>query len=200
MPSNTARTRSPGFASSIPHQGPVVTMVPRGTMAPWRVTCCSQAGSSHAGSPRECVPVKACGFGGQSLKFKPEGRDIRDHYAVVFDYGNQRQVEYSHSWIAAKNVPCDGRRELVYGEKGEVDVEEAMLYLHGAEKREQLPIEPKGDSTQLAVDDFFRCIREGTQPLCNAERGRNAALVGLLGRKALDTGKVVTMKELLAEG
>ena len=146
------------------------------------------------------IPVKACGFGGQSLKFEPKGRDIRDHYAVVFDYGDQRQVEYSHSWIAAPKVPCDGRRELVYGEKGQVDVEEAMLYLHGAEKREQLPIEPKGDSTQLAVDDFFRCIREGTQPLCNAERGRNAALVGLIGRKALDTGKVVTMKELLAEG
>src|SRR5690606_23795125 len=37
IPSNEARTRSPGFASSNPHQVPVVTTVPCATVAPSRV-------------------------------------------------------------------------------------------------------------------------------------------------------------------
>src|SRR5205085_8186360 len=61
MPSNTTLTLSPCFASSRPHHVPVVTTVPRGTVSPWRVACRSHVGSSHAGSPSECVPRKDCG-------------------------------------------------------------------------------------------------------------------------------------------
>ena len=43
----------------------------------------------------------------------------------------------------------------------------------------------------VAVDDFFRCIREGKKPLCDAEAGRNGALVALLGRKAIDEARVI---------
>jgi len=145
------------------------------------------------------IPERAAGFGGQAIKFEPAGRDIMDHYSLTFDYGKNKKCAYSHSWIAPPNVPSDGRVEIVYGEKGAIDIEQGIIYpLKGDPQK--VDAEPKGDSTQLAVNDFFRCIREGKQPLCNAEAGRNAALTALLGRKAIERGRVVTMKELLLWG
>lgn len=145
------------------------------------------------------IPERACGFGGQAMMFEPPGRNIRDHYAVVLDYGKDRKVSYSHVYISVSNVPCDGRSEFVYGTDGVVDVEHGMIYPRKGKPRE-VEQEPKGDSTQLAVNHFFDCVRHGRRPLTDVTRGRNGALVGLLGLKALDTGRTVTMKELLSQG
>ncbi len=145
------------------------------------------------------IPEQACGFGGQAMMFKPAGRNIRDHYAVVFDYGKDRKVAYSHAYISVPNVPCDGRSEFVYGTGGVVDVEYGMIYPRDGKPR-KVEEEPKGDSTQLAVNHFFECVRNGRRPLTDVTRGRNGALVGLLGLKALDTGRTATMKELLSQG
>jgi hypothetical protein len=89
--------------------------------------------------------------------------------------------------------------EMVYCEKGVVDIHGGRIYPRNGEARDVDP-EPSGESTQAAVNDFFRCIREKDEPLANAEAGRNGALTGLLGRMALDEERVVTMKELLAQG
>jgi len=85
----------------------------------------------------------------------------------------------------------------VYGETGAIDIEGGMIYPKTGKPYKVDP-RPGSDSTQLAVDDFFRCIREGKKPLCGVEAGRNAALVALLGRMAIDEGRVVTMKQLLS--
>ena len=55
------------------------------------------------------------------------------------------------------------------------------------------------DRTQMAIDDFFRCIREGTQPYCGIEFGKTALLTTLLGRKAFFEERVVTWEDLLRE-
>ncbi|MBI4580133.1 MAG: Gfo/Idh/MocA family oxidoreductase [Planctomycetes bacterium] len=146
------------------------------------------------------VPVRAAGFGGQNVKFDPPGRDIRDHYGLELDYGQGRVVSYSHSWIAPPHVPCDGRRELVYGSKGAIDLETGQLYLQGSERPKTIEFKKTSDATLAAVRDFVRCIRERDRPFADVEAGRDALLVALLGRKALDEGRVVTMTELLAEG
>ncbi len=145
------------------------------------------------------IPEQACGSGGQAMLFEPKGRDIRDHYAMTYDYGKNKRVSYSHSWISVPGVPADGRQEIVYGSEGVVDVEAGMIYPRKGDPR---PVgkEPAGDSTQLAVQDFFDCIRTGKKPLTDAVRGRNSALVALLGLKALDTGRVVTMHEIVTQG
>lgn len=145
------------------------------------------------------IPVKAAAFGGQAVQFEPEGRDIRDHYGLLLDYGKNRKVSYSHSWIAPPHVPCDGRRELIYGHKGALDLETGQLFLHDSEKPGQIEHKRTKDATVAAVEDFIRCIREGRQPFASVDAGRNACLVGLLGRKALDEERVVTMAELLSE-
>jgi predicted dehydrogenase len=146
------------------------------------------------------VPEKASGFGEQSLKFEPEGRNILDNYGLVLDYGKDKTISYSHSWISVPKIPYDGRQILVYCSEGAVDIENGMIYPRDGGDPKKVSEEPKGDSTQLAVNDFFRCIREGDKPLADAEAGRNGVLVALLGRKAIDEERVVTMKELLAEG
>ena len=145
------------------------------------------------------IPERACGFGGQAMLFEPAGRNIRDHYGVVYDYGKNRKVSYSHVYISVPNVPCDGRSEYVYGTGGVVDVEYGMIYPREGKPR-KVEQEPQGDSTLLAVNHFFDCVRTGRRPLTDVTRGRNGALVGLLGLKALDTGRTVTMKELLSQG
>jgi predicted dehydrogenase len=143
------------------------------------------------------IPERAAGFGGQSLRHEPEGRDIMDNYGLVLDYGKNQRVSYSHSFIASPAIPSDGRRELVYGETGAIDIETGILYPREGKPRKVADTSRRFDSTQAAVDDFFRCIREGTRPMCDAEAGRDGALVALLGRKAIDEGRVVSMNELL---
>ena len=84
--------------------------------------------------------------------------------------------------------------------KGAMELNSGKIFMVDGDKPQKVSEEPKGDSTQLAVDDFFRCIREGDKPIANSEAGRKAALVGLLGRTAIYEGRVVTMKEILAQG
>jgi hypothetical protein len=112
-------------------------------------------------------------------------------------------------------VGGDGMNDFVYCMDGTVDVHGGKIYHREnkivktpaqggkpAEMTNMEPVseEPKGDSTQLAVDDFFRCCRTHSRPVANADTGRAAVLVGLMCRKALAEGRVVTLEDVLAEG
>lgn len=159
------------------------------------------------------APRQAAAFGGQAMRASKG--PMHDFFTLSLDYGNNKVVGYVHSWIAVPNIGCDGFNEFVYCENGAVDIHGGKVY-HRENKivakpaegdkpaemtnRENVSPEPKGDTTQLAVDDFFRCCREGAKPLANAETGRNAALVGLMCRKALRENRVVTLEDVLAEG
>jgi len=146
------------------------------------------------------APQRAAGFGGAAVHKEPPDRDIRDYYTMCYDFGKDMQVAYNHSWISSPKTYCDGRQEVVYGPQGTVDIENGMIFPKSGAEPYKVSQQPKGNSTQLAVDDFFRCIREGDQPLADIHAGKNGALTALLGLKALDTGQVVSMKNLLAEG
>ncbi len=61
------------------------------------------------------------------------------------------------------------------------------------------PAEPAGDLDQLAVDNFFQCIRKKRKPLANAQTGFDAAMAAILGRQSMEDGRVVTMEELLKQ-
>jgi len=145
-------------------------------------------------------PVRASGFGQQSIRFEPKGRDIMDNYALSFDFGKDKKVSYSHSWISAPKIPMDGRQEIVYCEKAAVDVESGMVYPRDFGEAYKVDSEPKGDSTQMAVDGFFKSIREKSKPLANAWTGFDAAMTAILGRQSMEEERVVTMEELLKQG
>lgn len=150
-------------------------------------------------------PQRASGFGGRGLYTEPEGRDTMDHYVLSCDFGKEpgdnMHLSYNHSWISSPKTYCDGRQEVVYGTTGAIDIENGKIFPKEGEVRD-VPSEPTmsgvGDkATQLAVNDFFRCIRENDHPLADAEAARNGAFTALLGLKAIDEGRVVTLKELL---
>ncbi len=145
------------------------------------------------------MPVRAAAFGGLGLHDTPEGRDTIDHYTLSLDYGDKGQVGYSHGWISAPNMPHEGWEQLVYCEKAAIHMAKGKVYPREGEAYD-VDDSLKGDWNMFAVNDFFRCIRASETPLANAETGRAATLVALLARKAVDEGRVVTMKELLAEG
>lgn len=141
------------------------------------------------------IPQRAAGFGGQAVKTEPKGRNIMDHFSLTLDYGKNMVAGYNHSWIAPPGA--SGWRFVVYGEKGAIELNTGGVFLKAdGGKKEQVSPEPAGDATQLAVDDFFRCIRENDKPIADSEAGRNAALVALMGRTAIYEGRMVTMKEM----
>jgi len=145
------------------------------------------------------VPKRAAAFGGQAMRASKA--PMHDFFTLSLDYGDKKVVGYTHSWIAVPNIGCDGFNEFVYCTNGAVDIHGGKIYhRQSKDNKEDVSPEPKGDTTQLAVDDFFRCCRSGSKPLANADSGRAAVIVGLMCRKALAEGRVVTLEEVLAEG
>jgi predicted dehydrogenase len=159
------------------------------------------------------IPLRAAGFGGQALR-KSVG-PMHDHFTLSLDYGTNKQVGYTHSWLAAPKVGGDGMNDFVYCVDGTVDVHGGKIYYREDKivakpaegdkpaemtNMEKVSPEPKGDLTQLAVDSFFNCCRKHEKPLADLDTARNAVLVGLLCRKAINEGRVVTMEEIIREG
>jgi len=141
------------------------------------------------------LPERAAGFGGRGVLNDPP-RNILDHYTLTLDYGTNRRVSYSHCWFASPADPNSGRRTVLVGSKQSIDLEKAELFPRGSRQPELLPGD-RTDSTLAAIGDFFSCIREGRTPRVGVETGRNAVLVALLGLKAIDEGRIVTMDEVL---
>lgn len=159
------------------------------------------------------APKRAAAFGGQAMRASKA--PMHDFFTLSLDYGDNKAVGYTHSWIAVPNIGCDGMNEFVYCENGAVDIHGGNMYHRESDivvkpaegdkpaqktNKELVSPDPKGDTTQLAVDDFFHCCRSNSRPMANADTGRNAVLVGLMCRKALATGRVIEVEEILAEG
>jgi myo-inositol 2-dehydrogenase/D-chiro-inositol 1-dehydrogenase len=141
------------------------------------------------------VPERASGFGGRAVLNDPP-RNIMDHYTLMLDYGSNQRVSYSHCWFASPADPGSGRQEVVVGSQASMNLEKAEMYER--EGRQVQPLAgPKTDSTLAAISDFFACVREGRTPKVGVEIGRNAVLVALLGLKAINERRVVSMDEVL---
>jgi predicted dehydrogenase len=142
------------------------------------------------------LPTKASGFGGRAVLSRPQ-RDIMDHYTLSLEYGPNQRVCYSHCWFGSATDPHSGRQELVFGDRKMADLETAKIHDRFTKETTLVGKERRQDPTRAAIKDFLRCIREKKEPLANIEVGRNCVLTALLGRKAVDEGRVVTMKEIL---
>ena len=143
-------------------------------------------------------PIKCTGLGGQNMVYEPKGRDTSDHFTIIYEYPGNRIVTFTMIKYAVREM--GGSFTHVYGEKGACD-----LRGHSFTGRERdaeprvVEVPEDEDRTQMAIDDFFRCIREGTQPYCGIEVGKTALLTTLLGRKAFFEERVVTWDDLLRE-
>jgi predicted dehydrogenase len=143
-------------------------------------------------------PVKCTGLGGQNMVYEPRGRDTSDHFTVVYEYPGKRVVTFTMIKYATPEL--GGSFTHFYGEKGACDLQGHRFV--GRERGAQprvVDAPADEDATQRAIDDFFRCIREGAQPHCGIETGKAALLTALLGRKAFFEERVVTWEDLLRE-
>ena len=149
-------------------------------------------------------PIRAAGLGGQNIINEPPGADVCDTYGLTFDYPGGRQAVFSMVKYAPYTHNLGGRIINAYGEKASVDLQlsdPCTIVWRGKDAPSPETVHvPDVDMTYEAVADFFRCVREGDRPFCDAEVGRSAALTALLGRKAIYERRVVTWEELLIEG
>ena len=149
-------------------------------------------------------PVRIAGLGGQNIIHEPKGANVFDTYGLTLEYPGERHAIFSMTKYAPYSHNMGGRIINAYGEKGSVDAQLSDPCTIVWRGRDAPPPEkvhtPDFDFGHESVKDFFRCIRDGDKPFCDAENGRVAALTALLGRKAMYERRVVTWEDLLREG
>jgi hypothetical protein len=144
------------------------------------------------------VRAKCTGLGGQNMVYEPKGRDTSDHYTVVYEYPGRRIANFTMIKYATPGL--GGSFTHFYGETGACDLREHSFVGRERDAEPRVVEAPEDeDTTQMAIDDFFRCIREGKQPYCGIEIGKTALLTTLLGRKAFFEERVVTWDDVLRE-
>ena len=147
-------------------------------------------------------PIRAVGLGGQGVLFdEVYDKETMDHYAVLYEYPDNRRAFFSHSWMSMPG--SDPNAQTVHGTRGALDLGTGKIFMRGP-KEEPKTVdgsEAKGDMDYLCVQEFLECHRTGRKkPFNDFEVGNMAALFALLGRKAIYEQRTVTWEELLREG
>jgi myo-inositol 2-dehydrogenase/D-chiro-inositol 1-dehydrogenase len=149
-------------------------------------------------------PIRIAGLGGQNIIHEPEGANVFDTYGLTLEYPQERHAVFSMIKYAPYSHNMGGRIINAYGEKGSVDVQLSDPCTIVWRGKDAPPAEkvhtPEVNFGHECMKDFFRCIREGDKPFCDAQIGRVTALTALLGRKAMYERRVVTWEDLLREG
>ena len=150
-------------------------------------------------------PIKAVGLGGQAVLFdEVYDKEIMDHYAILYEYPDNRRAFFSHSWISMPG--SDPNVQTVHGTGGALDLGSGKIFRRGskADKTKEEFVEGsdlKGDMDYLCDQEFFECHRTGRKkPFGDFEVGNMAVLAALLGRKAVYEQRSVTWEDLLREG
>lgn len=144
-------------------------------------------------------PVSAQGQGGRQVRNKPD--QLFDHYSVEYTFadGTRLMAQGRHMngcWSFGGGV--------VHGTKGSARIGEAMrhprLYKSYNQTRDNQIWEykgPGGIGYQLEHDRLFEAIRRD-KPYNETERCAYAAMTGILGRMAAESGKEITWEKALA--
>jgi len=136
-------------------------------------------------------PVSARGMGGRQVRVGPLFGDIYDHYFVEFTYadGSQMFSQCHHLAGCWRSVA-----EYVAGTKGTATVNLGQIDASGDEWRYR---GAKVNSYQVEHDVLFEAIRNN-RPHNEAEFGATSTMTGVLGRMAVQSGKLLTWDEAIA--
>ena len=148
------------------------------------------------------LPVQAVGWGRRGFFARHDpGRDVTDHYAADLQWADGFRASFVQSWIAPADMGFTGSTFRVLGEDGGLDLGTGSLTLRDRQHpRQSIHPGPQND-TRMALLDFLTSVRADKPlppPLTLAE-ATSATLIGLLVRKAVDLGRIVTMEELRAD-
>ncbi|MEN6448950.1 MAG: twin-arginine translocation signal domain-containing protein [Thermoguttaceae bacterium] len=147
---------------------------------------------------KDAWPVSAQGQGGRQVRTEPD--QLFDHYSVEYTFpdGTRLMAQGRHianCWAFFGDVIQGAKGCAVLGE----GQSRPRIYKGHAQKRANLIWQSKEpcDAYQREHDLFFKAIRED-QPYNETERCAKAAMTGILGRMAAESGKQVTWEEAFA--
>lgn len=133
------------------------------------------------------LPIRAVGYGGRKVRTSME---ILDHLSLTFEFPNKVFVNFEANQLTPRGFSRVG--EEFTGTKGTIATSRAsMIHMRGPNDTET--IKSPRDITVDAVEDFLGRITSGNVENV-AERAAQSTMIGLLGRKAIYTGKEVTWK------
>jgi predicted dehydrogenase len=145
------------------------------------------------------VALKAYGWGRKDVFTEGEpDRDVTDYYSALLEYPGGVIVSWLHSWLCPAGGNFNKHTLHFMGRKGAVDVNEGVIEWMDRSPSQKLQ-EPGTDATRLAHDAFLECVRTRKQPFSNVHNGRDAVMVGLLVREAVDHRRLAAMDEYLQE-
>ena len=144
-------------------------------------------------------PVSAQGQGGRQQRQEPD--QLFDHYAVEYTFPDGTRLFAQGRHMSG----CYGFfGDVIHGSKGSAVLGEGIpqprLYSGHDRKAKNLIWEYKGppcNHYQVEHELLFQAIRED-QPYNEAERCAKAAMTGILGRMAAESGKLITWEEAFA--
>ncbi len=148
---------------------------------------------------KDAWPVAAQGHGGREVRTQPD--QLFDHYAVEYRFADGTRLfaqgrHMQDCWGFFGDVIHGATGSAVLGEgisnpqlfKTHEQSADNLLWRHEG---------PSGNQYQIEHDLLFAAIRED-KPYNETERSAYAAMTGILGRMAAESGKMITWDEALA--
>jgi len=142
----------------------------------------------------QATPLQAYGMGRRDLCNVP-ANGITNYYAAIIEYPKNFIVHYAQGWISPAGFHEMGKK--IIGTKGATEIGGERIAVHDPDVKVEPLRQFKGDDTEEALRCFVESIREGKPARAPVSNGRNASLVALMVRKAVDERRVVTWKEML---
>ena len=144
-------------------------------------------------------PVSAQGQGGRQARTQPD--QLFDHYAVEYSFADGTRMFAQGRHMAG----CWGFfGDVIHGAKGSAVLGEGkprpLIYKGHLPKQENVIWQPKGPGNnpyQTEHDLLFDAIRKN-KPYNETERCAKAAMTGILGRMAAESGKTITWDQAMA--
>ncbi len=143
------------------------------------------------------LPSIAYGMGRRDVFTANEpDRDVTDYYSALIEYPNGVIVNWLHSWVCPAHGTFNKNQMHFMGRKGGVDVYNGNIeYMDRRRATETLRAED-GDTTRKAHEAFLDCVRTRRAPYSGVRMGRDAVLVALLVRDAVDGRRAASMKDV----
>jgi predicted dehydrogenase len=146
------------------------------------------------------LPTRAYGHGRRDVfaHLQPD-RDVTDHYSVLLEWPNGFHASLIHSWVDPADDAFTGVSQKVVGTSGGLDFKSGIV-TYREKGRARLSLHPGNiPDTRFALEAFVDAIRseEPSDPPISLLEAKDATLVGLLVRRAIDERRAVTMDELL---
>jgi predicted dehydrogenase len=186
-----------------PQEGPRVWLGRRARSGDWMLEQACHDWDLFNWFAGQKLPLRASGFGRRDLvkHIDPE-RDVTDYYKAIIEYPGGIVFDWLHNWQSPyrdKGVFSKGYRQVA-GTKGAIDIDSGRIYPMTPNGSIDL-VKPLGrDPSEESFAGFVDAVRNKKKPVSGVYNGRDAVLVGLLVRTAVDTKRTVTMEEILAQG